>query len=246
MPAGGAPRPARPRRARSAADRAACSSRTIAPAAGGTGTSGSCRGTSGSCRGTSGSYRGTSGSCHGTSARAAAHRGLCRSEDIVVAPDGAIGPGDRHRIPFLLNEADIGSDVILLPPTRCCQVPIARTMRLRSGVGLSTIRQAVLGRSPGMRPQLYVHSITSPTFSGTRPTRQSRSGHLAASWQERPNSACMSWPHDRIFLILRGVMLAPRPLRTRAHAPEKLPPISRGIGAGMGMLKIRNRRNGHA
>jgi hypothetical protein len=38
------------------------------------------------------------------------------NEDIVVDPDGAIGPGDRHRIPFLLNEADIGSDVILLTP----------------------------------------------------------------------------------------------------------------------------------
>lgn len=39
------------------------------------------------------------------------------NEDIVVDPEGFINPGDRHRIPFWLNEADIGSDVILLTPT---------------------------------------------------------------------------------------------------------------------------------
>lgn len=38
------------------------------------------------------------------------------NEDIVVDPEGSINAGDRHRIPFLLNEADIGSDVILLTP----------------------------------------------------------------------------------------------------------------------------------
>ena len=38
------------------------------------------------------------------------------NEDIVVDPEGYINPGDKHRIPFRLNEADIGSDVILLTP----------------------------------------------------------------------------------------------------------------------------------
>ncbi len=38
------------------------------------------------------------------------------NEDIVVDPEGWINLGDKHRIPFLLNEADIGSDVILLTP----------------------------------------------------------------------------------------------------------------------------------
>jgi len=38
------------------------------------------------------------------------------NEDIVVDPEGFINPGDEHRIPFWLNEADIGSDVILLTP----------------------------------------------------------------------------------------------------------------------------------
>lgn len=38
------------------------------------------------------------------------------NEDIVVDPEGWISPGDEHRIPFFLNEADIGCDVILLSP----------------------------------------------------------------------------------------------------------------------------------
>lgn len=38
------------------------------------------------------------------------------NEDIVVDPQGWISAGDKHSIPFLLNEADIGSDVILLTP----------------------------------------------------------------------------------------------------------------------------------
>jgi hypothetical protein len=36
------------------------------------------------------------------------------NEDIVTDPAGWLKPGDRHRIPFLMNEADIGSDAILL------------------------------------------------------------------------------------------------------------------------------------
>ena len=36
--------------------------------------------------------------------------------DIVLDPDGRLKPGQQHRIPFYLNETDIGSDVILLSP----------------------------------------------------------------------------------------------------------------------------------
>ncbi len=36
------------------------------------------------------------------------------NEDIVLDPEGRLKPGQRHRIPFRLNEADISSDVILL------------------------------------------------------------------------------------------------------------------------------------
>ena len=42
------------------------------------------------------------------------------NQNIVVDPEGYLAPGQRHRIPFVLNEADITADVILLsgaPPT---------------------------------------------------------------------------------------------------------------------------------
>ncbi|MFO7537126.1 MAG: vWA domain-containing protein, partial [Chloroflexota bacterium] len=35
---------------------------------------------------------------------------------VVVDPEGSIRPGQEHRIPFHLSEADIGADVILLSP----------------------------------------------------------------------------------------------------------------------------------
>ena len=38
------------------------------------------------------------------------------NEDIVVDPQGAIAPGQRHRIPFTLSEADVSCDAILLCP----------------------------------------------------------------------------------------------------------------------------------
>ena len=36
--------------------------------------------------------------------------------DIVLDPEGTLFPGDKHRIPFYLNETDISSDIILLCP----------------------------------------------------------------------------------------------------------------------------------
>jgi subtilisin family serine protease len=39
------------------------------------------------------------------------------NEDIVVDPDGWIGPGELQRIPFHLNESDISCDVILIVPS---------------------------------------------------------------------------------------------------------------------------------
>jgi hypothetical protein len=38
------------------------------------------------------------------------------NQDIIVDPEGAILPGQVHRIPFELNEADITADVIVLTP----------------------------------------------------------------------------------------------------------------------------------
>jgi len=39
------------------------------------------------------------------------------NEDVVVDPDGQLFPGQEHRIPFVINEADISSDVILMLPS---------------------------------------------------------------------------------------------------------------------------------
>jgi hypothetical protein len=42
------------------------------------------------------------------------------NQNVVLDPEGYLGTGQKHRIPFVLNEADITSDVILLsaaPPT---------------------------------------------------------------------------------------------------------------------------------
>ncbi|HLN64568.1 MAG TPA: vWA domain-containing protein, partial [Symbiobacteriaceae bacterium] len=39
------------------------------------------------------------------------------NQDIVLDPEGALKPGQKHRIPFFLNEADIGLDAILLGET---------------------------------------------------------------------------------------------------------------------------------
>ncbi|MFK7770610.1 MAG: S8 family serine peptidase [Saprospiraceae bacterium] len=39
------------------------------------------------------------------------------NEDVVVDPDGTLFPGQEHRIPFNLNEADITSDIILMLPS---------------------------------------------------------------------------------------------------------------------------------
>lgn len=39
------------------------------------------------------------------------------NEEVVVDPDGTLFPGQEHRIPFNLNEADITSDIILMLPS---------------------------------------------------------------------------------------------------------------------------------
>ncbi len=53
-----------------------------------------------------------------------------RNSDIVVDPEARILPGQKHRIPFHLNEADITSDVILLTPA-----PAAVRFALESPAG---------------------------------------------------------------------------------------------------------------
>jgi len=65
------------------------------------------------------------------------------NEDIVVDPEGWINPGEKHRIPFLLNEADIGSDVILLT-----QAPQAIKFDLEAPDG-SILDRVLANTTPG-------------------------------------------------------------------------------------------------
>ena len=53
------------------------------------------------------------------------------NEDIVLDPQGSIAPGQRHRIPFALSEADISADVILL-----CPAPRAVRLALETPAGV--------------------------------------------------------------------------------------------------------------
>ncbi|MDQ4015987.1 MAG: tyrosinase family protein [Thermoproteota archaeon] len=66
------------------------------------------------------------------------------NNEIVVDPEGWIKPGEKHRIPFRLSEADIGSDVILLTPA-----PPAVAFMLETPDG-SIIDPALANVTPGM------------------------------------------------------------------------------------------------
>jgi hypothetical protein len=65
------------------------------------------------------------------------------NEDVVVDPEGMILPGQEHRIPFALNEADINADVILLLPAKGV---IDLTLETPAG---QVIDRAVAGATPG-------------------------------------------------------------------------------------------------
>ena len=67
------------------------------------------------------------------------------NEDIVLDPQGWLAPGQRHRIPFTLTEADISSDAILL-----CPGPEAIRFALETPDG-SIITPADAAALPGMR-----------------------------------------------------------------------------------------------
>lgn len=73
------------------------------------------------------------------------------NEDIVLDPEGWVKPGDKHRIPFRLNEADIGSDVILLTPA-----PYAIQFMLETPDG-TIVDPAAANVTPGMSHTFGTH-----------------------------------------------------------------------------------------
>lgn len=96
------------------------------------------------------------------------------NQDIVLDPEGAIKPGQTHRIPFHLNEADIGVDAILLGETN---LPVFR-FALETPAG-DLITPAVAGATPGID---YIAAQGVSFYRGTLPVPIGVAGARAGKW----------------------------------------------------------------
>jgi hypothetical protein len=92
------------------------------------------------------------------------------NQDIVRDPQGAIKPGQKHRIYFDLNEADIGLDVILLGETN---LPIFR-FALETPAG-----DLITGSSAGID---YITAQGVSFYRGTLPVSIGAAGAKAGRW----------------------------------------------------------------
>lgn len=91
-----------------------------------------------------------------------------RNEDVVLDPDGWVAPGQKVRIPFRLNEADLAADIMLLLPAHGViqmelETPAGRTIRMAEASALpgSTYYQ-------GDNITLYRLSLPAPVDGGAR------------------------------------------------------------------------------
>ena len=96
------------------------------------------------------------------------------NQDIVLDPEGAIKPGQKHRIPFHLNEADIGLDAILLGETN---LPVFR-FALETPAG-DLIDPAVAGPMPSID---YIAAQGVSFYRGTLPVPIGVAGARAGKW----------------------------------------------------------------
>jgi subtilisin family serine protease len=94
--------------------------------------------------------------------------------DIVLDPEGAIKPGQKHRIPFQLNEADIGVDVILLSETN---LPLFQFM-IETPSG-DLIDPAASGTIPGVS---YVNAQGVSFYRMTMPVPVGVTGSRSGLW----------------------------------------------------------------
>ncbi len=90
------------------------------------------------------------------------------NEDIVEDPDGFILPGQVHRVPFLLNEADIGSDVLLLSPA---PQAIRFTLETPNGDVIDPGLGGVVGTTFVSQTQVAYYRILLPTVVGGNPAQ---------------------------------------------------------------------------
>ncbi len=96
------------------------------------------------------------------------------NQDIVLDPEGAIKPGQKHRIPFHLNEADIGVDAILLGETN---LPVFR-FALETPAG-DLIDPSVAGPMPSID---YIAAQGVSFYRGTLPVPIGVAGARAGKW----------------------------------------------------------------
>ena len=96
------------------------------------------------------------------------------NQDIVLDPEAAIKPGQKHRIPFHLNEADIGMDAILLGETN---LPIFH-FALETPAG-DLITPAVAGATASID---YIAAQGVSFYRGTLPVPIGAVGARAGKW----------------------------------------------------------------
>jgi subtilisin family serine protease len=96
------------------------------------------------------------------------------NQDIVLDPEGAIKPGQKHRIPFHLNEADIGLDAILLGETN---LPVFQ-FALESPAG-DIITPGSAGATPGID---YISAQGVNFYRATLPVPVGAAGARAGKW----------------------------------------------------------------
>ncbi|HEX2807018.1 MAG TPA: S8 family serine peptidase, partial [Kineosporiaceae bacterium] len=96
------------------------------------------------------------------------------NQDIVLDPEGAIQPGQKQRIPFDLNEADIGLDAILLGETN---LPVFQ-FALETPAG-DVITPAVTGPGAGI-DYITAHGVS--FYRGTLPLPIGTAGARAGRW----------------------------------------------------------------
>ena len=96
------------------------------------------------------------------------------NQDIVLDPEGAIKPGQQHRIPFDLNEADIGLDAILLGETN---LPVFQ-FALETPAG-----DLITSASAGALPSIdYIAAQGVSFYRATLPVPVGLAGAQAGHW----------------------------------------------------------------
>ena len=96
------------------------------------------------------------------------------NQDIVLDPEGSIKPGQKHRIPFYLNEADIGMDAILLGETN---LPVFQ-FALETPAG-DLITPAVAGATSGID---YISAQGVNFYRATLPVPIGAAGARSGKW----------------------------------------------------------------